>query len=92
MATKQEGTLRAYEQLQPGDRVELKHDIKVGFREWQTTTVGIVVRCERRRHGQHRQRNADDKVYSDMIILRKDDGSVTTVTLDEFTSLRKIDG
>lgn len=92
MATQQEQTLRIYEQLRPGDRVELKHEVKVGFNSWETTTVGKVLRCERRRHGLHRQRNPDDKVYSDMIVLEKDGGDVTTVTLDEFSVLRKVDG
>lgn len=92
MATQQERTLKVYEQLQPGDRVELKHEVKVGFNSWETVTVGKVLRCERRRHGLHRQRNSDDKVFSDMIVLEKDGGDVTTVTLDEFSVLRKVDG
>ena len=85
-----EQTLAVFESLQEGDRVELKHEVKVGFRRWTTTTVGEVVRCERRRHGLHRQRNPDDKVFSDVIVLRRDSGELTTVTLDEFSELRKL--
>ena len=54
-----------------------------------TTTVGTVVRTERCRHGLHFQRNFDDKVFSDTILLRLPDGELTTVTLDEFTTLRR---
>jgi hypothetical protein len=54
------------------------------------TTVGTVVRCERRRHGLHFRRQLDDKVYSDVIILKRDDGELTTVTMDEWTVLRRI--
>lgn len=83
-------TLETFEQLQAGDRVELLHEVKVGFRSWQTRTVGVVVRAERRRHSLHHQRNHDDKVFSDVIVLRREDGELTTVTLDEFSSLKKL--
>lgn len=80
-----------YEQLQPGDRVEVVHGVTVGSTAaWTTTTVGKVLRRERRRHGLHFRRNADDKVYSDVLILARDDGELTTVTIDEYTRLRKV--
>ena len=80
-----------YEQLQPGDRVEVVHGVPVGSSaKWSTTTVGKVLRTERRRHGLHFRRNPDDKVYSDVLILSRDDGELTTVTLDEFTRLRRL--
>jgi hypothetical protein len=80
-----------YEQLQPGDRVEVLHGVTVGSTaKWSTTTVGRVLRRERRRHGLHFRRNTDDKVYSDVLILARDDGELTTVTIDEYTRLRKI--
>ena len=76
--------------LQPGDRVEVTHELKVGFRHWNAQTVGTVVGKERRRHSLHFNRNFDDRVYSDVIILRRDDGELTTVTLDEFSAIRKV--
>jgi hypothetical protein len=80
-----------YELLQPGDRVEVVHGVTVGSSaKWSTTTVGSVLRRERRRHGLHFRRNPDDKVYSDVLILSRDDGELTTVTMDEYTRLRKI--
>ena len=85
-----EDTLQVFESLEAGDRIELKHEVKVGMRRWFTTTVGEVVHCERRRHGLHHQRNADDKVFSDIILLRRDSGELTTVTLDEFSQLKKL--
>jgi hypothetical protein len=76
--------------IQPGDRIEVEHEVKVGFRGWRTKTQGVVVSIDRRRHGLHTDRNFDDKVYSDVIVLRRDDGELTTVTLDGFSSLRKL--
>ena len=83
-------TLRVFEDLKPGDVVELKHEVKIGFRSWETVTTGEVVGVERRRHGLHRRRNHDDKVFSDVIVLRRSDGELTTVALDEFSVLRKL--
>lgn len=83
-------TLKTFEQLQAGDEVELTHEVKVGFRAWETVTTGKVVRVERRRHGLHRRRNHDDKVFSDVIVLQRPDGELTTVTLDEFSVLKKL--
>ena len=82
--------LDVYRTLQPEDRIELKHEVKVGFRSWENVTAGTVVRTERRRHGLHHRRNRDDKVFSDVIVLRRDDGELTTVTLDEFSELTKL--
>jgi hypothetical protein len=82
--------LETFAALQPGDRVEVKHEVKVGFRSWTTTTLGAVVSKDRRRHSLHFNRNFDDKVYSDVLILKRDDGELTTVTLDEFSELRKV--
>jgi len=82
--------LDVYYSLQPGDRVEVVHEVKVGFRQWLTTTQGTVVGKERRRHSLHFRRNYDDKVYSDVIVLKREDGELTTVTLDEFSELKKL--
>ena len=81
-------TLERFRSLQPGDQVELEHEVKVGFQRWTSTTKGVVVSTERRRHGLHHDRQHDDKVYSDVILLRRDDGELTTVSLDEFSVLR----
>ena len=83
-------TRQTVNDLQPGDRIEVTHEVKVGMKTWNTKTVGEVVRRERRRHGLHFRRNPDDKVYSDLIVLKLPDGSHSTVAIDEFTDLRKL--
>ena len=79
-----------FTELAPGDRIEVTHEVMVGQKHWRTKTVGTVQRCERRRHGLHFRRQNDDKVYSDVIILKRDTGELTTVTMDEFTVLRRL--
>jgi hypothetical protein len=82
--------LETFASLQPGDRVEITHEVKVGFRNWNSKTIGTVIAKDRRRHSLHFNRNFDDKVYSDVLIVRRDDGELTTITLDEFTELRTV--
>ena len=48
-----------------------------------------MLRIERQRHGLHFRRADDDKVASDTILLELPDGELTTVTMDEFTVLRR---
>jgi hypothetical protein len=90
MPTRVSETKEIFDQLKPGDTVEVEHLVTVGPKQWTTITKGAVVRTERRRHGLHFRRNVDDKVFSDLIVLRLADGEITTVTLDEFTVLRRI--
>ncbi len=81
---------KLFAELKAGDRLEATHEVKVGLKRWTAKTIGTVVSCERRRHGLHFRRQNDDKVYSDVILLRREDGELTTVTMDEYTVLRRI--
>ena len=80
-----------FTELAPGDRIEIIHEVKVGSsKTWSTKTVGTVLHTERRRQGLHHRRNGDDKVFADMIVLKRDDDEQTTITMDEFTQLRRL--
>jgi hypothetical protein len=83
-------TREALNLLVPGDRVEITHQVKVGQQVWNTQVIGTVERVERRRHGLHFRRQYDDKVFSDLVVLKLADGTLSSVTIDEFTDLRKV--
>jgi len=83
-------TRSLFDQLKAGDRVQVVHNVLVGSKQWTTTTQGEIVSKERRRHGLHFRRNIDDKVFSDLLVLRLPSGELTTVTIDEFTDLSRI--
>jgi hypothetical protein len=78
-----------FDELKPGDRIEVEHVVTVGRRNWPAITYGTVLRTERRRHGLHYRRNFDDKVFSDTILLELPDGELTAIAVDEYTSLRR---
>jgi hypothetical protein len=89
MSTSNSQPLTRFDELKAGDRIEVEHTVTVGMKQWTTTTAGTVVRTERRRHGLHFNRNTDDKVFSDVILLELPDGELTTLSLDEFTVIRR---
>lgn len=77
-----------FDELKPGDRVEVEHQVTVGTQRWSSKTAGTVLRTERRRQGLHFRRNVDDAVYNDVILLELPEGELTTITMDEFTVVR----
>jgi hypothetical protein len=87
-------TVARFEDIRPGDRLRITQRVKVGLKIWSTEFEGTVKNTERRRTGLHVQRNFDDKVYADVILLARDVGQgvegETTVVLDEFTRLEKL--
>ena len=89
MTTSDSQVVAHVDELKVEDRVEVEHVVTVGQKSWVTKTCGTVIRTERRRHGQHFQRNTDDKVFSDEILLELPDGELTTVAVDEFTTIRR---
>jgi hypothetical protein len=89
MTTSQSQIQAQFDELKVGDRVEIEHLVTVGQQSWTTKTCGTVVRTERKRHGLHFQRNYDDKVFSDVVLLELPDGELTSVMLDEFTTIRR---
>jgi hypothetical protein len=89
MSTADGSPATRFEELKPGDRIEVEHAVTVGTITKEVKTVGTVLRVERQRHGLHFHRADDDRVASDTILLELPDGELTTVTMDEFTVLRR---
>jgi hypothetical protein len=89
MKTTQSDTTTQLHELSAGDRVEVEHTVTVGERSWTTKANGTVVRIERQRQGLHYHRNFDDRVSSDTILLELPDGELTSVAIDEFTTIRR---
>ena len=89
MTTMGSETRAQLHELSAGDRIEVEQLVTVGEKSWTTKTCGIVVRTERCRRGPHFNRNFDDKVFGDTILLELADGELTSVTVDEFTTIRR---
>jgi len=81
-----------YIDLQPGDRVEVTHHIKIGSKQHTTNVTGTVVKKDRRQAGSDCgfARNWDDRYWFDHLILEKDDGELTSLIMDEYIQLKKL--
>lgn len=89
MTPDQTQLLAQLDELKIGDRVEVEHLVTVGHKNWTANTCGKVIRIDRTRHGLHFRRNPDDKVFSDAVLLELPDGELTSLTIDEYTTIRQ---
>ncbi|MCS7306318.1 MAG: hypothetical protein NZ602_14570 [Thermoguttaceae bacterium] len=85
------GSAVLFGQLKPGDLVEVVQRVTVGMQSWTVSVRGQVLWTERRAQGLHFPRTPDEKTYCDLIVLEKSDGERTTVCLDEFTQIYRLD-
>ncbi|MBN2022781.1 MAG: hypothetical protein JW809_08285 [Pirellulales bacterium] len=89
MCASQDPAVTRFEELKAGDRIEVEHAMTIGPTTRPVRTVGTVVRTERRLQGMHFARHHDDEVFTNAILIELPDGELTTVTMDEFTVLRR---
>jgi len=78
-----------FDELKPGDRIEVEYSATEGEKDRIVKTGGTVVRTERRVHGPHFQPNASNgRTCRDAILLELPDGELTSVTVDEIRQIR----
>lgn len=77
-----------FDELKPGDRIEVEYSATEGEKDRIVKTGGTVVRTERRMHGPHFQPNANNGMCRDAILLELPDGELTSVTVGEITQIR----
>ena len=75
------------DRLRPGARVKVIQKIAGRDYTWTTETRGIVLSYQQRPTGSWYAHSRDDKLWLDRLALRKDDGELTTLNLDEFSRI-----
>jgi len=78
-------------QLVPGAQVKVLQQIAARNYSWGSETSGTVVEFVQQQTGSWYAHSKDDKLWLDRLTLRKADGEITTLNLDEF-SVVKMDG
>lgn len=73
--------------LRPGARVRVVQQIAARHYAWGTEHEGTVVRYEQKQTGSWYAHSRGDKLWLDRLQLRKDDGEVFVLNLDEYTHL-----
>lgn len=71
--------------LTPGARVVVTQQIALPDRTWVTQVRGTVVGYEQRPTGSWFAHSKDDRLWLDRLTLRKDDGEISVLNLDQYT-------
>ena len=73
--------------LKPGSRVRVTQQIAARDYTWTSEVRGTVVEYRQKQTGSWYAHSKDDKLWLDRLTLRKDDGEITTLILDEFSKI-----
>jgi hypothetical protein len=77
--------------IRPGMRIKVSQTIVRRDESWQSETVGTILQAEPRPTGSWYAHGKDDKYWLVRIVLQKDDGEITTLTLDHNTQIAVLD-
>ena len=72
-------------QLQPGAKVKVTQQIAARHYSLPTVIRGTVVEYGQKETGSWYAHSRDDRLWLDRLTLRKEDGEITTLNLDEFS-------
>jgi hypothetical protein len=74
-------------QLKPGARVKVTQQIAARDYAWSSDISGIVVDFQQKQTGSWFAHSKNDKLWLDRLTLRKPDGELTTLNLDDYTHI-----
>lgn len=84
------GMLCAMSRLEPGQFVTVTQQIPHQRADWTTSVTGEVVKVEQKKTGSWFAHAKDDKLWLDRLTLRKDDGEIVDLILDQFTHIEHL--
>jgi hypothetical protein len=71
--------------LRPGRRVKVTQQIAARDHTWTSDVRGTVLSYEQKQTGSWFAHSLGDKLWLDRLTLRKDDGELTSLILDEYS-------
>jgi len=74
-------------QLKPGAKVRVTQQIAARDYTWSTPVSGTVVDFEQKPTGSWFAHSKNDRLWLDRLVIRKDDGEISTLNLDEFSHI-----
>jgi hypothetical protein len=75
-------------QLVAGVKVAVTQQIPHRDRTWTNEVRGTIVSYEQKQTGSWYAHSKNDKLWLDRLKLRRDDGELTTLNLDEYTDIK----
>lgn len=71
----------------PGARVRITQQIAARAFSWPSVTEGIVVSYQQKPTGSWYAHSRDDKLWLDRVVVKKADGEISTLNLDDYSSV-----
>jgi hypothetical protein len=85
------GLIKLLNELQPGDRIRIKQHVRVGSSgEWPAQAEGVFRSINYLATGLATERLPEDDIVVITVHFTKDNGEMSSVTLDENTILDKV--
>ena len=75
------------QQITPGTRVRIVQQVRLGSKDATRAVEGVVLRVGQQKTGSWFAHSKDNKVWLDRVELRKDDGELVVVNLDDASSV-----
>ena len=75
-------------QLSPGARVRVTQQVAARHYAWASAVEGVVVEYSQKETGSWFAHSKDDKLWLDRLVIRKDDGEITTLNLDDYSNVQ----
>jgi hypothetical protein len=77
--------------LRPGQRIRVTQTVRVGRKEWTTTTVGTFRDVNYLATGLSTDRVPEDDIVVVTVHFTKDNGELSSVTLDEHSKIELVE-
>lgn len=78
--------------LRPGQRIRITQTVRVGLKRWQTTVTGVFREFNYLCTGLATERVPEDDIVVPMVHFTKDNGELSSVTLDEQSRIELVEG
>ena len=79
-------------ELQPGRRVRVVQTIDRRAGDWHAVVEGVIQSVEEQKTGSWYAHSKDDKYWLRRIRLKKDDGEISVLSVDQYTEVLPADG
>jgi hypothetical protein len=73
------------QQIRPGAKVKVTQQIAARDYSWASDVTGTVMEFEQKQTGSWYAHSKNDKLWLDRLLIKKDDGELTTLNLDAFS-------
>lgn len=77
--------------FQPGQRIRVTQQIPRRKGSSSISVEGVVLRAGQQKTGSWFAHSKDDKLWLDRVEIRRDDGELVTMNLDQYTSIEVLD-